>query len=199
MHPVPGVEPRHYRMRLLNGCDSRFLAIRFRPARSLASTDLQGAGRPLPFWVIGSDQGLAAAATQVDSLIIAPGERYDIVIDFAGLVGQRVIMENIANDAPFAGNPRGSRAGTFHDRQTDRIMAFDVTLPMTTIADNFIPANVATAGSAYAGNTNTTLLRTRKVALFEGMDEYGRLQPLLGTAEPAMDPGVMSSIGQSMR
>jgi len=29
--------------------------------------------------------------------------------------------------------------------------------------------------------------RTRRVALFEGTDEYGRLQPLLGTAEPATD------------
>ena len=29
--------------------------------------------------------------------------------------------------------------------------------------------------------------RVRKVALFEGTDEYGRLQPLLGTAEPATD------------
>jgi FtsP/CotA-like multicopper oxidase with cupredoxin domain len=29
--------------------------------------------------------------------------------------------------------------------------------------------------------------RLRKVALFEGKDEFGRLQPLLGTAEPATD------------
>jgi FtsP/CotA-like multicopper oxidase with cupredoxin domain len=29
--------------------------------------------------------------------------------------------------------------------------------------------------------------RLRKVALFEGEDEFGRLQPLLGTAEPATD------------
>jgi len=28
---------------------------------------------------------------------------------------------------------------------------------------------------------------TRKVALFEGRDEFNRLQPLLGTAEPATD------------
>ena len=32
-----------------------------------------------------------------------------------------------------------------------------------------------------------TPTRLRKVALFEGMDEFGRLQPLLGTAEPATD------------
>jgi FtsP/CotA-like multicopper oxidase with cupredoxin domain len=32
-----------------------------------------------------------------------------------------------------------------------------------------------------------TPTRLRKVALFEGMDEFGRLQPLLGTAGPATD------------
>ena len=29
--------------------------------------------------------------------------------------------------------------------------------------------------------------RIRKIGLFEGTDEYGRLQPLLGVAEPATD------------
>jgi len=36
--------------------------------------------------------------------------------------------------------------------------------------------------------------RLRKVALFEGKDEFGRLQPLLGTAEPAVSFNGMSSI-----
>jgi FtsP/CotA-like multicopper oxidase with cupredoxin domain len=31
------------------------------------------------------------------------------------------------------------------------------------------------------------VVRTRRVALFEGTDEFGRLQPLLGTAEPTTD------------
>jgi spore coat protein A len=184
--PRADVEPRQYRIHLLNGCDSRFLAIRLRAAKSPTSIDLQGAGRPIPFWVVGSDQGLAAAATQVDSLIIGPGERYDIVVDFSdpALAGQRIIMENIANDAPFAGNPRGSRAGTFTDRQTDRIMAFDVVVPFSGGAA--APFNPATFG-AYTPIPGNNDARVRKVALFEGMDEYGRLQPLLGTAEPATD------------
>ena len=42
---------------------------------------------------------------------------------------------------------------------------------------NNYPSHVITAGTH----------KTRKVALFEGKDEYGRLQPLLGTAEPAVD------------
>ncbi len=30
-------------------------------------------------------------------------------------------------------------------------------------------------------------VRVRKLELFEGLDEFGRLQPILGTAEPATD------------
>jgi spore coat protein A len=116
---------------------------------------------------------------------MGPGERYDIIVDFSdpALNGQRVIMENIANDAPFAGNPRGSRAGTFTDRQTDRIMAFDVLVPLSGTPVPFNPASITGLYTPNAGPD----ARIRKVALFEGMDEYGRLQPLLGTAEPATD------------
>lgn len=182
--PKTDVEPRHYRMRLLNGCDSRFLAVRFRPAKTPTSQDLQGAGSPLPFWVIGSDQGLAAAATQTDALIIEPGGRYDIVINFAdpALAGQRIIMENIANDAPFAGNPRGSQNGTFPNRQTDRIMAFDITQPLDQNVPDVFDPTVITFGPNIGTPT-----KTRRVALFEGTDEHGRLQPLLGVAEPTID------------
>jgi FtsP/CotA-like multicopper oxidase with cupredoxin domain len=74
--PKTDVEPQNYRMRLLNGCDSRFMVIRFRMAASLASTDLTGAGAPLPFYVIGSDQGLASAATETDTLVFEPGSRF---------------------------------------------------------------------------------------------------------------------------
>jgi FtsP/CotA-like multicopper oxidase with cupredoxin domain len=38
----------------------------------------------------------------------------------------------------------------------------------------------------YGGN-NEDETNTRRVALFEGNDEFGRLQPLLGVAEPTVD------------
>jgi FtsP/CotA-like multicopper oxidase with cupredoxin domain len=91
--PKADVEPRHYRLRLLNGTDSRFLVIRFR-AVSLAATGLDGAGSPIPFHIIGSDQGLASGASWTDTLVFEPGSRYDLVFDFSGLNGRRIIMEN---------------------------------------------------------------------------------------------------------
>ena len=184
--PKADVEPRNYRMRLLNGTDSRFMVVRFR-ALNPGSTDLSSAGEPLEFHVIGSDQGLASAAQQTTQLVFEPGSRYDIVFDFgaAGLNGKRIIMENIGGDAPFGGlygqalyddDPDAF----FPDRQTDRIMAFDVVVPKdNSIPDNFDPALI---GNTAVVNSNSVDY-TRKVALFEGKDEFGRLQPLLGAYE----------------
>jgi len=182
--PYEPVEPRNYRLHLLNGTDSRFLVVRFRVAATPNSETLDGASDPLLFNVIGSDQGLASAATETDTLVFEPGSRYDIVFDFKGLQGQRIIMENIGGDSPFGGaygDELDPEEDFFPNRQTDRVMAFDVA-NVPNVDDAFDSGNIG----SYGGNTNP-VARTRKVALFEGMDEFGRLQPLLGTAEPATD------------
>jgi FtsP/CotA-like multicopper oxidase with cupredoxin domain len=76
--------------------------------------------------------------------------------------------------------------------RTDRVMAFDVVLPLDGTVDDVTPAGFANYAAWRALNYDNYSLpespdRVRKVALFEGKDEYGRLQPLLGTAEPATD------------
>jgi hypothetical protein len=94
-------------------------------------------------------------------------------------------LENIGGDAPFGGDYGDDLdpGDFFPDRQTDRIMAFDVNQPLDpNVPDDFDAAAIGVFGGVAAPPT-----RTRKVALFEGMDEFGRLQPLLGTAEPATD------------
>jgi FtsP/CotA-like multicopper oxidase with cupredoxin domain len=174
--PKENVEPRNYRMHLLNGCDSRFLAIQFRPV-PLGDTDLTNAGDELPFYVIGSDQGLgrpvgSSEATMMTQLVIEPGGRYDIVIDFSQVPSEkkRVIIENLGGDAPFGG--LDSVEQIFEC--TNRIMAFDVVLPKSSVLDDFDPAFIP----EYPGVSGSST--TRRVALFEGKDEFGRLQPLLG-------------------
>jgi spore coat protein A len=174
--PKEDVEARNYRMHLLNGTDSRFMAIQF-VAVPAGETSFTGAEPLIPFYVIGSDQGLAAEATLTDTLLSEPGSRYDIVVDLKGLQGMRVIMKNIGGDEPFGGDIPGPQ---LYD-DTDKVMAFDVL--GANIADNFNPAAVDGAYIPIAADAT----RTRKVALFEGKDEFGRLQPLLGTAEPATD------------
>jgi FtsP/CotA-like multicopper oxidase with cupredoxin domain len=178
--PKMDVEPRNYRLRLLNGCDSRFLAVQFFEVPA-GATDFTTPADPLPFTVIGSDQGLASSPTTLDTLLIETGSRYDIIFDFKTVTpGNRVIMKNIGGDEPFGGDIPGPQVFG----ETDRIMAFDVVLPLDGSVADVSPAALATVPIVTQVSKE---LRIRKVALFEGKDEYGRLQPLLGTAEPATD------------
>lgn len=175
--PKMNVEPRNYRLRLLNGCDSRFLAIQLFEVPADA-TDFSAVIKQLDFTVIGSDQGLASSTTTLNTLLIEPGSRYDIIVDFKNVTpGNRVIMKNIGGDEPFGGDIPGPQVFG----ETDRIMAFDVVLPFDMAMDDVSPTGI-NFGPVIPFST-----RTRKVALFEGKDEFGRLQPLLGTAEPATD------------
>ncbi len=175
--PKMEVEPRNYRLRLLNGCDSRFLALQFFEVPA-GATDSSSATGPLPFTVVGSDQGLASSPTTVETLLSETGSRYDIIFDFKNVAaGNRVIVRNIGGDEPFGGDISGPQLFG----ETDRIMAFDVVVPLDTAVPDLTPAGIG------FGPVIGTPTRLRKVALFEGMDEFGRLQPLLGTAEPATD------------
>ncbi|MEJ2582572.1 MAG: hypothetical protein P8127_13200, partial [Acidobacteriota bacterium] len=181
--PYENVEPRNYRMRLLNGTDSRFMVLQFVAVDpGVTDPDHASASSPLPFTVIGSDQGLASSPTTVDTLLSEPGSRYDVVVDFGepALAGKRVIMKNIGGDEPFGGDIPGPQAFG----ETDRIMAFDVVLPLDTNVSDVSPTGISFGPNVIA---DVDVDRVRKVALFEGLDEFGRLQPLLGTAEPAKD------------
>ncbi len=186
--PKMDVEPRNYRLRLLNGCDSRFLALQFIEVPA-GATDFTSADGPLDFTVVGSDQGLASSPTVVDTLLMETGSRYDIVFDFKTVTaGSRVIMKNIGGDEPFGGDIPGPQVFG----ETDRIMAFDVVLPLDSTVPDVSPVGLAAYAVSRVDNYANydmpgTPDRVRKVALFEGKDEYGRLQPLLGTAEPATD------------
>jgi len=90
----------------------------------------------------------------------------------------------LLGDSPFGGDLPDA-GDLFPDRRTDRVMAFDVELPF----DNSVSDTVITDGTYLGGDVsnNSASIRTRKLALFEGTDEFGRLQPLLGTAEPVTD------------
>jgi hypothetical protein len=96
-------------------------------------------------------------------------------------------MENIASDEPFDGTfPAPAARGPFE--YTDRVMAFDVVRPLGYFDGGETDPVHPTEGDINFGpDVPEGNDRVRKVALFEGTDEYGRLQPLLGTAEPATD------------
>ena len=78
--PYAQVEPRMYRFRILNGSNARFYNLRVQ-------------GRP-PIWQIGTDQGLLTKPVRLSSVLIAPGERADVVVDFSTLAGRALTVRN---------------------------------------------------------------------------------------------------------
>ena len=80
--PYLDVQPRRYRFRVLNASNARFFNLKLRDGR--------------PFLQIGSDQGLLAAPVSQCSVLLAPGERADLVIDFAACGGQSMELLNDA-------------------------------------------------------------------------------------------------------
>lgn len=180
--PKYSVERRPYRVRLLNGTDSRFMRLRL---REVGAHDTDPAlGGVVPFYVIGSDQSLRSSPALVDEVDFAPGERLDLVVDFKDVShGRRVIMENLLGDSPFGGDLPAPE-DLFPDRRTDRVMAFDLELPFNHATPDTSVGHGTDLGGGVAVPDTTVV---RKLALFEGTDEFGRLQPLVGTAEPVVD------------
>lgn len=74
--PYHEVEPRRYRLRILNGSNGRFYRLTF--------------GEGVEFHIIGSDQGLIGAPVPLTRLELSPGERADVVIDFSQCAGQNI-------------------------------------------------------------------------------------------------------------
>jgi FtsP/CotA-like multicopper oxidase with cupredoxin domain len=73
----------HERWRLINGSNGRFLRL------SLDGRSMQ---------VIGKDGGLVAEPWQVSELPIAPGERYDVIVNVEGEPGERIELRTLAVD-----------------------------------------------------------------------------------------------------
>lgn len=87
--PNLNVEPRQYRFRIVNGSNARFYNLML--------------SNGMPFIQIGTDGGYLPKPVQLVSLLISPGERAEILIDFSKLQpGTKLIMTNNAN-APFPG------------------------------------------------------------------------------------------------
>jgi len=108
--PYLQVEPRRYRFRLLDGSNARFYELRF--------TDNRGAAGP-GFWQIGSDGGLLDLPVLLQDpksrsgrkLLMAPGERCDVIVDFSAYAGRTLTLTNSAK-APFPAGATVDPKGT---------------------------------------------------------------------------------------
>jgi spore coat protein A, manganese oxidase len=159
--PYLEVEPRKYRFRMLNACNARFLHMTLVNSRDAHQT--------LTFHQIGADQGFLPRPVELPDLLMAPAERYDLVIDFTGQSGKTF---NLLNDAP-APYPGGGAA------DLPKIMQFRVSLPLSH-ADQPLPATLAPVPLLNPANAD----RTRQLLLAEADDPTtgDPIVGLLGTA-----------------
>ena len=84
--PYLEVEPRRYRFRLLNGSQARIYDLRMFANLSGVVTVAQVAG----------DLGYLRSVHATKDVCLAPGERAEVVVDFAGLAGENVELRNTA-------------------------------------------------------------------------------------------------------
>jgi spore coat protein A, manganese oxidase len=78
--PYFDVEPRKYRLRILNGSNARFYRLAFDDDHE--------------FHMIGSDQGLLKSPVALQRLQLAPAERADVIVDFSKYAGKRMQLES---------------------------------------------------------------------------------------------------------
>ena len=91
--PYLSVDRGLYRLRLLNGSNARVFRIGFEDER--------------PFLLIANDAGLLPAPLEAETIMLAPGQRAEILVDFGGqAVGDAVVLKS----HPFTGGGHGGAA-----------------------------------------------------------------------------------------
>lgn len=112
-----------YRFRIVNGSNARFYSLRLSNGQ--------------PIHQIGTDGGLLNAPVALGQLLLGPGERADVLIDFrAATGGTEIILTNNA-PTPFPNGARSARKGGVPLKE---IMRFEVT--GTTIVPGAIPSTL---------------------------------------------------------
>lgn len=168
--PYLDVEPRRYRLRLLNGSQSRFYNLWF-----------DDAGEPLLFSVIGSDGGLLPAPAHTDKLLLAPAERADVILDFSNLPADTVIT--LKNDAPAPYPMGGAKAlpEIMQFRVREAFSGDDLSAPAARLSLPAIEPLSATPGSP-----------AREIILVENLDANAIMSHDGGDLSGMGDMGGMS-------
>jgi spore coat protein A len=86
--PFLDVKRGSYRLRLLNGSQSREYSLRLE--------NLADPGQVIPFTLIGTDVGLISAPVNLDTIsIMSPAERFDVIVDFSSFpAGTEIVLRN---------------------------------------------------------------------------------------------------------
>jgi spore coat protein A, manganese oxidase len=169
--PYLEVEARRYRFRVLNGSDSRFFILKL--------------DNNIPIWQIGNDGGFLPEPVKLTTLLLAPAERADIIIDFGEISkGKKVTLQNIGPDEPFGGGTPGVDFDMADPATTGQVMQFRVVKstvkadPATNPKKLGLPAITAITGEPITRRLSLNELMSMKV--FIPVDENG---------DPVLDDG----------
>jgi FtsP/CotA-like multicopper oxidase with cupredoxin domain len=155
--PNLNVDQGQYFFRIVDGSNARFYNMALKVA---------GTGATVPFTQIMTDGGYLQSPVTENSLLIAPGERAGILVDFSKLAaGTKVVMTNNAN-APY---PTGDPT----DTNTGQIMQFTVGNKAGAKAMNLPEKLNPTLKDSYPTLQPTNLNRT--LPYFEEMGANGPL------------------------
>jgi FtsP/CotA-like multicopper oxidase with cupredoxin domain len=116
--PFQTVEQRRYRLRFLNGCQSRFLILDF--------NNIPG----VEVWQIGNEGGFLSAPVNItaagNTLLMGLAERADVIVDFTNVPVGNYVLGNIGPDEPFGGGIPGVDFPVADPASTGQIMQFNV-------------------------------------------------------------------------
>ncbi len=147
--PYLNVEPRRYRFRLLNGCDARTLFLK--------------ASVPLTLWQIGAEQGFLAEPVPLTTVLIAPAERADIIVDFSNFKpGDVITLKNLGPDEPYQGGQPNTDFTPSDPATTGQVLQFRV-VPLASADTSTPPAQLNLPLQPRLGAADTT----RQVSLNE--------------------------------
>lgn len=136
--PFYNVSTRKYRLRILNGSNGRIYNLSLSNGTS--------------FVVIGSDGGLLAAPEIISSIILSPGERVDVLVDFSS---QELNSEVYLVSETFSG-------GEYQGKESFKVMKFVVN---QTVSDSFTIPSLLSSYVAISENEST---RTRAFDISNG-------------------------------
>jgi len=192
--PYQVVEQRRYRLRLLNGCQSRFLILDF--------NQIPG----VEVWIIGNEGGFLAEPVNItgdhgNRLLMGLAERADVIVDFGKVPVGNYVLGNVGPDEPFGGGVPGTDFPKADPASTGQVMEFRVVPVRRGFKDPTTPPQFLQL-PAIAPLPEATV--TRPLALIEKMgDGYdangdpleGPVEALLGTVgpdliDPTIPPGV---------
>ncbi len=182
--PVLEVEQRRYRLRLLNGCNARFLILKL-VADPFAARPAPAA---LPFSQIGADGGFLPKPVQLAQLLMAPAERADVIVDFGEMpAGSELYLINEGPDEPFGGGAPGTDFTPADPQTTGQVMKL-VVRPRSGRDRSKRPERLDLPAPERPGRAS----KTRRVSLNEEnsvvLEDVGPVEADLGTVNAEQEP-----------